>query len=462
MFRSLPRTCVFALGILSVNAAAQTVVYVDDDAPLGGDGANWPSAYRYLQDALTVSPAGSVIRVAGGVYRPDQDETGNFTSGDRSATLWFAGVTLLGGYSGLDDPPNADERNTERNRTILSGDLAGNDAPGFTNRAENSYHVVTFGPADTSGVIDGVTVTGGNADGSDPHDAGGAIYIAGATAMIHDVQLTGNQAMRGGAIHNASGELSLIGCVLTGNEAASWGGAIDNFSASAILVNCVLVGNRTAGEGGAIHSDLSSVTVTNCTIAHNVAGNRGGGLFNYVGVQLILTNDIVWANRDSIGTSEAAQIFSNPSNTVDVNHTDVMGWSGSFGGVGNIGDDTLFARNPNPGGDGEWNGVDDDYGDVRLRSGSGCIDAGDNDADVDAVVPGVQPLPATDLAGDPRIVGGVVDMGAFETIDGVPSIPTVSAWGLAILALIVLCSGSVLACRRRPPAMRQHQKASRA
>ena len=41
--------------------------------------------------------------------------------------------------------------------------------------------------------------------------------------------------------------------------------------------------------------------------------------------------------------------------------------------------DPLFARMPNPGSNG-WDGVDDDYGDLRLRSGSPAIDGGDNAA----------------------------------------------------------------------------------
>ena len=63
-------------GGLSVDVRAQTTWYVDDDAPLGGDGASWNSAYRYLQDALPAATNGDEIRVAGGTYKPDQDEAG--------------------------------------------------------------------------------------------------------------------------------------------------------------------------------------------------------------------------------------------------------------------------------------------------------------------------------------------------------------------------------------------------
>ena len=68
-------------------AQAQTTWYVDDDAPLGGNGLSWDTAFKYLQDALEVATAGDGIRVAGGTYKPDQDEAGNVTPGDRYATF---------------------------------------------------------------------------------------------------------------------------------------------------------------------------------------------------------------------------------------------------------------------------------------------------------------------------------------------------------------------------------------
>ncbi len=34
--------------LLSVGAAADTTLYVDDDAPAGGDGVTWNTAYTYI------------------------------------------------------------------------------------------------------------------------------------------------------------------------------------------------------------------------------------------------------------------------------------------------------------------------------------------------------------------------------------------------------------------------------
>jgi hypothetical protein len=79
---------------------------------------------------------------------------------------------------------------------------------------------------------------------------------------------------------------------------------------------------------------------------------------------------------------------------------------GAVDGGGNIDLDPMFVRPPDPGPDGTWDGVDDDYGDLRLQAGSPCIDAGD---------PGFVAQPGeTDLEGHARVLCGQVDMGAYE------------------------------------------------
>ena len=75
------------LALLAVSTAQADIIYVDDDAPLGGDGLSWNTAYQFLQDALANAVAGTEIRVAQGVYLPDQDEAGNVVPGDRFATF---------------------------------------------------------------------------------------------------------------------------------------------------------------------------------------------------------------------------------------------------------------------------------------------------------------------------------------------------------------------------------------
>ena len=113
------------VAILAVSTARADTIYVDDDAPVGGDGLGWNTAYQFLQDALANAVGGTEIRVAQGLYVPDQDETGNVTPGDRTATFQLINaVTIAGGFAGL-GAADPDERNPAVFTSMLTGDLLG-------------------------------------------------------------------------------------------------------------------------------------------------------------------------------------------------------------------------------------------------------------------------------------------------------------------------------------------------
>ena len=60
---------VVAVGLTATAAHAQSVRYVDDDAPLGGDGLSWTTPHKYLQDGLFAAasdPTITEMRVADG------------------------------------------------------------------------------------------------------------------------------------------------------------------------------------------------------------------------------------------------------------------------------------------------------------------------------------------------------------------------------------------------------------
>ena len=203
------------------------------------------------------------------------------------------------------------------------------------------------------------------------------------------------------------------------------------------LTNCTIVANTATGAlgygGGVACQEDSNPTLTNCTITANVADDNGGALYCTSNVGSTLTNCILWADSPQ-------EIVKVGSGTLVVDYCDV---EGGWGGTGNIDSDPLFVRDPDPGLDGQWDGVDDDYGNLHLRSDSPCIDEGTNGA---VTTP-------TDLDGNRRIADGdgdstaVVDMGAYEYQWTV--IPAVSEWGLMIMALLVLAAGVVLVRSRK-------------
>ena len=267
------------------------VIYVDEDAPAspiedrtGGanDGSSWENAYRFLQDALAAASDGDEIRVAQGVYKPDQGA--NQTLGDWTATFELVngyGVTIKGGYAGY-GKSNPDARDTELYETILSGDLYGNDvdisdAEYEISRAENSYHVIS---SDGFAVIDGLTITGGNANESSHSGGnGGALYNSGSVQITNCKFIENLAIFSGGAIYNYRSDPNLINCIFTNNSAGSGGGGgIHNSKGSPNLINCTFTEN-SASEGGGMSNDEGSPTLTNCIFIENAVRNFGGGIY---------------------------------------------------------------------------------------------------------------------------------------------------------------------------------------
>jgi|GEM_PF-880897 len=425
------------LGPLLSQGQAVTILFVDADATGSNDGSSWTNAFNYLQDALAAASNGFEIRVAQGLYKPDQG-AGVTLSNPQAAFQLKNGVTIKGGYAGFGEP-DPDARNIKVYITILSGDLAGNDAAVIEpadllielTRAENSFHVVTADGVDSTAVLDGFTITAGNAlcdPALYPYDGGGGVYInnAGAPAL-NDCTITGNSAgYYGGGMLNENSSPTVTNCTFTGNAAERLGGAVANYDSNPtftncligtnatgywgcgggmsnsqsdpLLINCVISGNSAPYWGGGIYNSNSNPTLINCTLADN-STEHTAGIFSTGSSNPVLANCIVWANT-------LAQI----SGAATVSYSDVQGgWSGA----GNINANPLFVDSRGPD---NVVGTEDDN--LRLLGGSACLDAGDN-----AAVPASVAL---DLGGDPRFTDDphtpdtghgtppIVDMGAYE------------------------------------------------
>ena len=259
-----------------------SVIHVDDDAPPGGDGTSWDVAYRFLQDALTDAAGGGIaeIRVGQGVHKADRDESSPNGTGDREATFQLlSGVALMGGYAGIgaDDP---DAHDIERYETILSGDLLGNDGPNFENNGENSLHVVTGSGAIKTAVLDGFTITAGNANSKAPFKRGAGMFNENSSAVVSHCVFRKHQAQFGAAMSNAGGSPTISDCVFIDNIGIA-GAAMENRQDSQThVLTCLFTTNIVSGNGGAVlNNDGSSTTFVDCNFVANSASeaNRDGG-----------------------------------------------------------------------------------------------------------------------------------------------------------------------------------------
>ena len=263
--------------VLRQSPSGPTIIYVDGDATGEGSGLDWENAYNNLQDALSAPSWGTEIRVAQGIYMPDQGAA--VRPGDRSATFRLRnGVVIKGGYAGPDEPdPNA--RDVGLYRTILSGEIGV-----LRSNVDNSYHVISVSNVGAAAVLDGFTVEGGYADANygDVNNCGGGIYLSYSSPSITDCNLVDNYAKHGGGMFSTRDCTPTISnCRLQDNSAIEGGGMANEHHSRPILDNCVFSSNQAQSTGGGIYNgDHCEPLLANCIFANNTALDRGGAIFN--------------------------------------------------------------------------------------------------------------------------------------------------------------------------------------
>jgi uncharacterized repeat protein (TIGR01451 family)/fimbrial isopeptide formation D2 family protein len=381
-----------------------TVRYVDASATGANDGTSWYHAYTNLQDALGIATCGDEIWVAEGVYTPTN------TAGPAATFALTNCVALYGGFSGYGGLSETlrSQRDWTAHVTVLSGDLDGNDAKNedgvITDTANitgtNAYHVVTGSGVTGDAVLDGFTITGGNANGSDPENHGGGIYNDNSNPVLADVTFSSNLAAgNGGGIYNYFSSPTLTNTAFHGNSAAGNGGGMLNDNSAPALTNVLFGGNSATLSGGGMFNQLgSNPTLVNLTFSGNYAEEYGGGVYNSDS-SLTVSNTILWGNTAVVS---GPQMY-NASSAPILDHSLVAGGCPS----GAICDPPLLTDDPRFVAPVAASSAPTTAGNYRLQPTSPAIDAGDNTA----VPSGV----TADLDGNPRVVEPKVDMGAYET-----------------------------------------------
>jgi hypothetical protein len=299
-----------------------------------------------------------------------------------------------------------------------------------------AFQVLNISAANAT--LSGLTI----ANGYGVSNPGAGIRFSGTGTLTLATMVIANNFISGaggGIYSNSSGTLSLTDCVLSGNYAKEGAGALYLGSGTtATLTDCTLSGNSTSGgilnggndHGGAIRvRGGGTLTLTDCTLSGNSAYTRGGALENEGSATLI--NCTVSGNSAAGKTTSAGGgIWGTVTldNTIVAGNTspsgpDVNGTATSSSGFNLIGNGTGMSGISN-GTNGNQVGTAASpinpllaalggYGGptptMALLPGSPALAAGSVALDGSA---------ATDQRGQPRVVGGAIDIGAFENQAG--------------------------------------------
>lgn len=425
---------------LAGTAAAQSkIYYVSSQATDTGDGSSWANATT-LTKALDKAVAGDQIWVQGF----DTLTGGNLYVAPKEGFAVKSGVQLYGGFAGTES--RLSQRVTLgkpyqlKYRSVLSGDIQKNDTVGSVDlifpangtRSDNATHVlsVNLDPTQASGnnntyptVINGFSIGNGQAAGTGDAGKGGGIYVYGDNSKggvfrIERCFLISNYATQGGAVYvdasvkSVNGETSLINQSVVFNNAAGDRAAVENqaggiyLAGEATVVNTSIFNN---GNGGVRLSPESKVV--NVTIARNTgagvdmtAGGSGDAhVYNSIiwgNTQLYLQNDPGFRN------SAYHEVVSSDPATPDENGNIYVAKENRGDKFGPMFDapslKTSYDRDFN------WRESAYPLWSWNVLEGSVMIDKGDNNY-YDQNVYGSE-----DMAGNPRISGDRISVGAYE------------------------------------------------
>ena len=247
---------------------------------------------------------------------------------------------------------------------------------------------------------------------------GGAIGAWDSQSTITDCIIENNCANRGGGVHcRGYSDLSFKNCVIRRNEVSGGGGAIYCYGGSTV-VDCLITGN-VAGSGGGIYVNgdnfnLGSAVIENCTFSGNKAVTGGAMYCGKLSGSYII-NCIFWDDSATNGP-EITMTSLDWGSGLSINFSNIEGGQTAIydnaylnWGSGNIDTDPCFV---NPGywdANGTPDDANDDFwidGDYHLLTNSPCINTGDPD-----YIPQPNEI---DLDGNPRVLDGRIDMGAYE------------------------------------------------
>ncbi len=412
----------FTSPVVTLTINPQTIVYVDSQAHGANNGSSWSNAFNSLSAAINSSSFCNTIWVAAGTYDvsqvvglpPGLEIDGGFTNGAPLSArnpVTHPTVITASGFS----PLTQSVAEAVGQHTILDGLIfsnmgfavsikQGGGSPLIQNCSflKSGLSVAQF----ASPILSNVTFSG-SSGGYPIQSLGGRVSLS--QCVISNCA--------GGIYSDKGGFLSAVNCQFINNGNSQGAGAADLYTGASFL-GCSFIGN-TGRDAGAVNVLRGSVTLRDCLIARNVGGY--GAIWNnqssplalvnctivtnsasYVGGvendggPVSLLNSIVWGNVTTLLTNQPAQINTGLRIIVINGSNRLIPSLDGFSLANDIlqfNTNGLIAFDP---------ALNSNY---TLPATSAAINAGNNAYTL---------VGETDLAGNARIEGGTVDIGAYE------------------------------------------------
>ena len=218
------------------------------------------------------------------------------------------------------------------------------------------------------------------------------------TITISGLKITGGNASYGGGVYHQTGKATLISCSIYGNEAMYGAGVasnanavLDDPSANVMtLINCTVANNNATGAYGGVWSRGSAMNLYNTLIAKNTVNGEAG-------------LDVSITNVGEIGTSLIGAASAAFARQYD--------FYGGYVGTASDPVDPCF--------------VDVENNDFTLgRDENDVVSVAVNGGDSTKIRLPNGSVPSFDVDGNVRIVGTLVDIGAYESPLGPKEIPS--------------------------------------
>lgn len=252
-------------------------------------------------------------------------------------------------------------------------------------------------------------------------NGGGLYVVSGQNTLTNNIFRENSAGWGGGGVSLWKWEADILqGNIFDGNSAGYGGGICAHEPGDIMLVNNVIVNNVAtysgdSAKGGGIYiagnSGNHTTTLTNNTISGNTSNSTGGGvwlqLWNETANEMSsadIYNNILWNNSAPTG----ADLYIDNDMENDYLPSPVNLFYNLFGydEPENIYIKRFFPLDPSNLNNRNPQFQDAAGDDYTLTANSPCVNGGNSTAPA---------IPATDLAGQPRIQSHAVDLGAYES-----------------------------------------------